>query len=79
MKIAFKTPLLLTALSITTIAFSQDRPNRSRPGDLRMADTLKAGDPAPDFTLKSKDGKEEVTLSKFKGKLPVVLIFGSYT
>jgi hypothetical protein len=34
---------------------------------------------APDFTLKSPDGKTEVKLSKLIGKKPVVLVFGSYT
>ena len=42
-------------------------------------DKLKAGDAAPDFTLKSLDGPQTVTLSDFRGKRPVVLIFGSYT
>ena len=37
------------------------------------------GDPAPDFKLKTKDGKSEVELSSFKGKRAVVLVFGSYT
>jgi AhpC/TSA family/EF hand len=35
--------------------------------------------PAPDFTLKSPDGKRSVTLSDYRGKKPVVLIFGSFT
>jgi hypothetical protein len=34
---------------------------------------------APDFTLKTEDGKQAVTLSQFRGKKPVVLIFGSFT
>jgi hypothetical protein len=34
---------------------------------------LNLGDPAPDFTL------NQVRLSSFQGKKPVVLIFGSYT
>jgi thiol-disulfide isomerase/thioredoxin len=33
---------------------------------------------APDFTLKTRDGKETVTLSRFRGK-PVVLVFGNIT
>jgi len=38
------------------------------------------GQAAPDFKLKSlADPKKEVQLSSFKGKKPVVLIFGSYT
>lgn len=34
---------------------------------------------APDFTLASPDGKTRVTLSDYRGKKPVVLIFGSFT
>jgi hypothetical protein len=34
---------------------------------------------APDFTLTSPDGKTTITLSDFKGKKPVALIFGSFT
>ena len=32
-----------------------------------------------DFTLPRQSGKGEVTLSGFRGKRPVVLIFASYT
>jgi EF hand len=34
---------------------------------------------APDFTLETPDGKTSITLSKYLGKQPVVLIFGSFT
>jgi hypothetical protein len=34
---------------------------------------------APDFTLKTNDGKAEITLSKVVGPRPVVLVFGSFT
>jgi len=34
---------------------------------------------APDFRLKSPDGKITIALSEFKGKRPVALIFGSFT
>ena len=37
------------------------------------------GQPAPDFTLPTPDGKKQITLSDFRGKKPVVLIFGSFT
>jgi hypothetical protein len=37
------------------------------------------GGPAPDFTLPTADGLGKVTLSSFRGKAPVVLIFGSFT
>lgn len=50
-----------------------------RPGDFRIPDKLKVGDNAPDFALKSLDGKQTVTLSSFREKKPVVLLFGSYT
>jgi hypothetical protein len=34
---------------------------------------------APDFTLQTQDGKSQIRLSDFRGKKPVVLIFGSFT
>ena len=37
-------------------------------------DTAKVGSPAPDFRLKTLEGKE-VALSDFRGKQPVVLVF----
>jgi hypothetical protein len=37
------------------------------------------GQDAPDFSLKTLDGKKIVKLSDFQGKKPVVLVFGSYT
>lgn len=45
----------------------------------RIPDTLKVGDPAPDFLLPLVKGKGEIRLSAYQGKKPVVLIFGSYT
>ncbi|MCD6342772.1 MAG: hypothetical protein J7L76_03215 [Spirochaetaceae bacterium] len=39
----------------------------------------KAGDLAPDFTLSDISGKESITLSDFRGKKPVALVFGSFT
>ncbi|MGC8639495.1 MAG: deiodinase family protein [Isosphaeraceae bacterium] len=39
----------------------------------------KLDESAPDFTLKTNDGKTEVTLSKLIGPKPVVLIFGNFT
>lgn len=40
---------------------------------------LKAGDPAPDFSLETADRKSRVQLSSYRGQRPVVLVFGSYT
>lgn len=37
------------------------------------------GDAFRDFTLKTVDGREEITLSKLVGEKPVVLIFGNFT
>jgi hypothetical protein len=39
----------------------------------------RVGQTAPDFTLETFDGKRHVTLSQFRGKKPVVLVFGSFT
>lgn len=37
------------------------------------------GAPAPDFALKTQDGKKSITLSSLRNQKPVVLIFGSFT
>ena len=52
---------------------------QGRTGKPDKAGGPKPGAQAPDFTLKTLDGKSEVTLSDFKDKRPVVLIFASYT
>ncbi len=39
----------------------------------------RVGAAAPDFTLKTPDGKETVRLSKLTGPKPVVLVFGNFT
>jgi hypothetical protein len=43
------------------------------------AGNVQVGDTAPEFRLKSLDKTTEVALSDFRGKSPVVLVFGSYT
>ena len=48
-------------------------------GDFRRVDTVHVGDLAPDFKLKTLDGKRTMRLRVHRGKQPVVLIFGSYT
>jgi hypothetical protein len=40
---------------------------------------LHVGDLAPDFSLQTADRKTRVQLSSFRGREPVVLVFGSYT
>ena len=47
--------------------------NRARAG------SLQPGDAAPDFELTTLDKTAKVRLSAYRGKQPVVLIFGSYT
>jgi cytochrome oxidase Cu insertion factor (SCO1/SenC/PrrC family) len=44
--------------------------------DLSLTDLqrIKVGQPAPDFTLEDMDGKN-ITLSDFRGKKTVVLVF----
>ncbi len=37
------------------------------------------GQQAPDFTLKTQDGKRQIRLSRYRGQKPVVLVFGSFT
>jgi hypothetical protein len=41
--------------------------------------SVRVGDLAPEFTLATVDRKSQVQLSAFRGKQPVVLVFGSYT
>lgn len=49
-------------------------------GDLgSMNEGPKLNEPAPDFTLKTADGKDTVQLSKRIGAKPIVLVFGSFT
>jgi hypothetical protein len=40
---------------------------------------VRPGDTAPDFDLETLDKSARVRLSSFRGREPVVLIFGSYT
>jgi hypothetical protein len=41
--------------------------------------SLRVGDAAPDFQLETADHGLRVQLSSFRGRKPVVLVFGSYT
>ncbi|HEY3321438.1 MAG TPA: hypothetical protein VGP72_13285 [Planctomycetota bacterium] len=70
-RLLFSTGLLFTAFCAVG--------GQPRAGDFRRPDKLNEGDAAPDFTLKSPDGKQTFQLSALKGKKPVVLVFGSYT
>jgi hypothetical protein len=44
-----------------------------------MNEGPRVGQPAPNFKLRTLDGKETVELAKVVGKKPVVLVFGNYT
>jgi hypothetical protein len=39
----------------------------------------RVGETAPDFVLPTLDRRSQVRLASFRGKRPVVLVFGSYT
>ena len=55
---------------------------RTYTGGLQASATLPVatlGAPAPDFTLEPYQGDQAVTLSSFRDRRPVALIFGSYT
>jgi hypothetical protein len=41
--------------------------------------TLQPGDAAPDFDLRKTKSDERVSLSAFRNRKPVALLFGSYT
>ena len=74
--------MVVCACLIASDLFAQRPGGRGqRPGGRgrSRSDTIKAGDKAPDFTLKSPDGKQTMRLSEYRGKRPVALVFGSYT
>lgn len=54
-------------------------PNWPHIRSLMMRRPPRVGTPAPDFALETRDGSEMIRLSDFRGKQPVVLIFGSWT
>jgi peroxiredoxin len=49
-------------------------PEKGRTKVATQTKTLKVGDPAPDFTLRSHDGRE-ITLSKLRGHSVVIAFF----
>ena len=66
--------LTLAAALMVTLGLAAQNPSQEEDLDLQYATSLlKAGSPAPDFTLNDLDGKP-VTLSSFRGKT-VVLVF----
>lgn len=72
--------LALAAIAtLTTAAWSQTPDKRKAQGERPQEGQLQPGDEAPNFKLKRLNADEEVELASFRGKRPVVLVFGSYT
>jgi hypothetical protein len=57
----------------------QQVPHWTHIRSLMMRQPPKVGSTAPDFDLEMRDGGGRMRLSAFRGKQPVVLIFGSWT
>jgi len=64
----------LVVLIIAASAFAQLGPKDGVGLIATELDRVKVGQPAPDFTLEDVDGKA-ITLSDFRGKKSVVLVF----
>lgn len=80
MKTLIRLAAVVALLAVTSSVFAQPQNRRGKGrGSKSGRETLKVGAEAPDFKLKTVDGKKEVKLASFKGKRPVVLVFGSYT
>ncbi|MBM3786171.1 MAG: hypothetical protein FJW30_17565 [Acidobacteria bacterium] len=74
---------LIAALVLCSIAaFAQPVRGKAKEYAEKMGrgeGTLQPGSLAPDFTLRKSKSEASVTLSSFRGKRPVALLFGSYT
>jgi hypothetical protein len=84
MRIAMRGLVIGLCLAVFVASVVAQQPGRGPRGkgprkDTRREGKYKVGDMAPDFKLATLDGKQQVTLSSFRGKRPVALIFGSYT
>ena len=71
--------LVSIVLLIVSSSLAQERRPARGNRPIRQPDKIKVGDQAPDFALKTVDGKETIKLSSFRGDRPVALVFGSYT
>jgi len=54
-------------------------PNWAHTRALMLRTPPEVGAMAPDFTLRTLDGTETISLAEFRHNRPVVLIFGSWT
>ncbi|MBI9044977.1 MAG: hypothetical protein JEZ06_10855 [Anaerolineaceae bacterium] len=65
---------------IREFKFNINQRSRIMPEQKKIdANAPRTGDLAPDFTLYDIEGQDSVTLSDFRGKKPVALVFGSFT
>jgi hypothetical protein len=71
--------VLLVAAALTTVAGAQAPGKAKAKAERPQEGRLKPGDEAPNFKLKRLNADEELELASFRGKRPVVLVFGSYT
>jgi hypothetical protein len=69
----------IESVSVPSLDADGERNTPPAPNERTIEELTKIGEIAPDFTLVTKDGKAKVTLADYRGKKPVVLIFGSYT
>jgi hypothetical protein len=61
------------------VAEAAERPRRPPAAATSREEGPAVGDDAPDFTLATRDGASTLTLSEFRGRRPVALLFGSWT
>jgi len=66
--------VLILAGTVSAAAFAQLGPKDPVTQPATDIDRVKVGQAAPDFTLEDSDGKA-ITLSDFRGKKSVVLVF----
>ena len=72
--------VMMVPFMLSESSYSQrNRDQKKQRGRRSDANALKVGQQAPQFTLKSLDGKSETRLKDYQDKKPIVLIFGSYT
>jgi EF hand len=85
----------LDAEDLRTLLYPPETPSKPDPSDIPTkamllkglltgelgspAEGPRLGEAGPDFTLSTHDGAKTITLSKFRGHKPVVLVFGSFT
>lgn len=71
--------LILTAADVGSTIRERDYILGSAESEETRAGLFPLGMEAPDFSLPSVDGGDAVHLSDFRGRKPVVLIFGSFS